>query len=621
MRTMRFPVSIHEEESIPGALAKGIRDNVLERASIFFNDAGLAQRHAGLTQVMPGSETEKLAQFMQCDAEALASRVGVRTSERASSSLVQFGDLRLYGADVELKRRRVAPLTLRDQPFHRDAWLFSLLPYCPVSLERLVDRCTVCDLAIGWKRCWGIGECEWCRTLLPPSEHPHLPNELADDYRFFAALLCPRERIRRAAKLQLPAVLHDVAPGSLVTMVLRLGQICRADPILGAPRRSMARLDSQVLSSVIIAGTSMIRSWPDSFAGWARDEFEKQRDDLAGHHRVRAKIKRLGNAKLEDHAQARLIQKALPREFGSFVHSAAAGRFITATEFKLRTSVKQDSLDLIREELEDQRLPGLARVRSQLNVERVEEFAERYRTAIRLCRLTFELMLPPYAIEQLVCLGVIPQEHNKAVRIARHGMCVQRASADQLLDDLRQHALAGTAPAEAAALETAARQIGGREKPWGAIFDELRKGRIEFWVSGEKVTSRTIRVRPASLAHFQAITFRPADYQSFPFSTTVNNTEVEEILNVPAKYLPMLVEAKLLPGRIEKAVNKADVLRLAHLMVSPAELGFAMSQHPRPAGRAVSKLGVRRVGCGWSRADLVELGVFPVSCLQERRAA
>jgi hypothetical protein len=347
---------------------------------------------------------------------------------------------------------------------------------------------------------------------------------------------------------------------------------------------------------------------------WAGNEFRRHHGDLPGHHRVRASIKRLGNASREDPAQACLIREALPQEFGSFVHSAAAGRFVTTTELKLRTSIKQNQLDLIRQELEDQRLPGVARVRSQFNVTRVEEFAERYRTALRLRRLTFQLMLPTYAIEQLVCLGLLPLEQDRAVRIARHGMCVQQASVDQLLAAIRRHALSAKVPADALAIEAAARQIGGREKPWGAIFDALRTGRIEFWICGEKVSSRTIWVRPASLAPFQRVMFSAADHRAFPFSTTVNRAEAEEILNVAPKYIPTLVERNLLPpfdGSREKNAKKVDVLGLAHLMVSPAELGFAMGQHPRPAGREVSELGVSRIGCGWSRADLVEKGVLP----------
>ncbi|MET1112960.1 MAG: hypothetical protein ABWX67_15695 [Allosphingosinicella sp.] len=89
---------------------------------------------------------------------------------------------------------------------------------------------------------------------------------------------------------------------------------------------------------------------------------------------------------------------------------------------------------------------------------------------------------------------------------------------------------------------------------------------------------------------------------------------IEEILNVAAKYLPMLVEGNLLTlsgGSREKVVKKVGVIGLARLMVLPAELGFAMKQPPRRAGRAVFKLGIRLIGCGWSRVDLVEPGMIP----------
>lgn len=622
---MRFPVDVRDEESIPGALVKGIRDNVLERASVFFDDAGLTQRKAGLTQVMSPSELERLAAFMKCDVRALASRAGTLKRRGTKSLSASFGALELHGADVELERRRIGPTTLRDQPFHHDAWLFSLLPYCPVSLERLVENCSTCGTGLGWSRCWGIGVCEWCRNQVEPSGEPPLLAELAENYRTFADLLSPREDVRRAANLQLPPIFHDVAPGSIVTMALRLGQICRADQVVGVRRESLRHLDPTLLASVVTTGTSMMRTWPDSFVQWAMSEFDDRCDDLQGHHRIRAQIKRLGNPRLEDHAQVRLVRAALPQEFGSFVHSAASKPFVTATEFKRRTSVKPERLNVIRQDLEDRRLPGLERIRSQLNVRRVREFEERYRTSLRLRCLTFQFMLPTYAIEQMVCMDLIPQESDRVVRMARRGMCVQQASVDQLVSEIRGQVLRGAGPSDAIPIEAAARQIGGREKPWGAIFKALSEGGLEFWLSNEeKVTSRTIRVRAASLAQFQHIVFETAPHYAFPFLKTINSSEVEEILNVAPKYLPLLVDQRLLSLSSESGRNsadKSDVLRLARLMVSPAELGFAMGQHPRPAGRVVAKLGVRRVGCGWSRADLVEAGIVRAPPQPQHRLA
>lgn len=615
MRRMRFSVPLADDESIPGALVKGIRTNVLERTSVMFDDTGLPRRKAGFVQMMPAEELEQVARFMRCDADALIARAGTIVRRTHRSASIHFGDLRLDTGDIDFERRRIAPTTLRDHPHHREAWLFTLLPYCPVSLERLVGECTTCETALAWSRGWGIGVCEWCRKPVPPSAEPSLASQFAADYRLFADLLSPRASVRKSAMLQLPAALQELAPGSVVSMALRLGRTCRPDPLDGVRRHSLSRLGAPLLASIITTGTRLMRSWPDGFKAWARAGFERNAGDLEGHHRVRAQIKRLGNPKVEDAAQARLVREALPQEFASFVHSAASGDFVTATQFKLRTSVKQQHLELIREELEERRLPGRTRVRSQLNAARVDEFDTRYRTSLRLRRLTFQLDLPTYALEQMVCLGLLPAEQDTAVRTARHGMCVQQASVDALIEQVRDGRSRAAAPLDAIPIRAAARGMGGREKPWAAIFQALCKGQIEFWLCDDAVSSKSILVRPASLSRFQAQRFNPRDFPDFPFSTTINHNEAGEILNLTFAYMSWLIEDGHLSfeqrGTILVAPKK-DVLDLARKMVSPAELGYAMGMTSRAAGREAEAMGVRRIGPGWSRRDLEDFYLVPV---------
>jgi hypothetical protein len=609
---LRFPVELHEEESIPGALVRGVRDNVLEHSSIFFEDADLPKRNAGRTLVMPRHGLERLANFLGCDLDSLTCRAGTISSLGPRASSIHFGDLALERADVELTRRRVAPITLGRISFHHEAWLFSLLPYCPVSLERLVDGCSACGASIGWTKCWGIGVCEWCNVPIAPSSEAPLPEDHAPDFRFFSSLLSPRRHVRQAAVQELPPPFHEISTGLIVTMALRLGQFCRDEPVTSVRRESLKRLDPILLASVITTGTAMIRNWPEAVRGWARDSFARRMDDLEGFHQTRFQIRRLADPKLEHPTQIRMIREALPTEFGAFASSAALGRFITATELKRRTSVKQDRMGFIRDSLEDRRLPGLVRVRSQFNVQLVDEFEERYRTSIRLRRITRAMTLPAYAIEQMVCLDVIPMERDDAVRQARYGMCVQRKSVEDLHAQIRRRAAASQVPPDALPLETAARQIGGREKPWGAIFTALIRGEIRFWLQKGEVTSRTILVQPSTLGWFNDIVFDASGY-SFSFSDTINRSDTEEILNIPPKYITLLVSGGLLMfsgGTSEKCIAREDVLRLARQMVSPAELGFAMGRHPKNASATASKMGVRPIGCGWSRDDLTQLRII-----------
>src|SRR3546814_1548206 len=111
---------------------------------------------------------------------------GVQTCALPISAVV-------YREDILLDRRRISPLTLQTSEHHRAAWLLGLLPYCPLSLERLVDECPNCPgKKLGWRRSWGIANCERCGELVPPSsarseEHT---SELQSLMRNWYAVFC-----------------------------------------------------------------------------------------------------------------------------------------------------------------------------------------------------------------------------------------------------------------------------------------------------------------------------------------------------------------------------------------------------------------------------------------------
>lgn len=613
MRTMRFPVILEPDESIPGALARGIRDNVLERSSIFFDDAGARSRPVGLLQAAPMEDVERLARFMGCSTEDLAARSGNMLRQSGHATFVEFGDLRVPVGDVAFARRRVSPLSLAKNDHHRETWMFMLLPYCPESLERLIDCCPNCGVALGWRRCWGIGNCEWCRNPLAPSLEAPLPPSLAENYRFFAALLTPREQKRKACVLQLPASLHDTSTGTLITMALRLGQTCRPEPILWKRREELYRLEPQLLASVIATGTEMLRSWPRGFVEWSQSEFHRTSDDLIAFNTLKMNVRLLGNARRNDPDMAGLLQQVIPQEFGRFADCRTRATEMNPRQLRVKTGLKIRTFEKIRADLEDRRLPTAERVRSQLNPDRVKSFVERYPSSRRLNKLTFKLMVPTYALEQMVCLGVLTEEEDPIVKAARHGMCVQQEVVDGLIADIRGKVCLADVPVGAVALETAARQIGGREKPWGSMFHALRNGELDFWLADDTVTSRSIRVLPQALKPFREVVFDRGRYPAFPFARSLSKDEVEEILNIHPKNLPILIEQELIS--FEKAIgsicaDRSAIARLARRMASSAEVGHALDKSGSRVASIVSTMGVRPIGCGWSRVDCVRLGIL-----------
>ena len=222
-RRLRFDIDVQEGESIAGAIARGVREHVLVRTAPVLAAAGVDLKHIGLSQLATHAELRRLAFAARCDAALLIARAGQRiVPEGGGRSMdARFGRLVMPWAHLELDRRRIGPSTLQARPFHRLSWMNLLLPYCPESLERLVDQCPRCDGALGWRRAVGIGHCDQCWTEIPPSDAPGLPDAPAGDYRLFALLSSPDpDGVERAMRL-LPEALSDVPPGALVRLALR----------------------------------------------------------------------------------------------------------------------------------------------------------------------------------------------------------------------------------------------------------------------------------------------------------------------------------------------------------------------------------------------------------------
>ena len=610
MRCARFPISFDEAESIPGALAKSIRLNVLEYSSVAFADAGITPRQAGLVQLLACDEQMAIAKFLGCEVGHLSRQAGSR-----GKGTIAFGDLLLMRADVELERRRIAPGTLKDHPVHRADWLIRLLPYCPVSLERLVEICQRCEAPLTWSRCWGVGVCESCREVVPASSEPPIRADLKDGYRLFAALASVDADVRRAGLEQLPELLRHVEPGKLVTMAIRLGENCRAEPIRNVRRESASTLEPAVLAEVVARGATMLQGWPASFIDWSKETLSDRINDYDGYHAARGIIRRLGNPRLEDETQASLVQAAMPSEFSSFSRSAPLADFMTGLELKNSVAhLRPRQLAAVRAALEDRRLPSKQRQRSQFNPERAKTFGEKYRDSMVLSRLTFALMLPTYAIEQLICDKLLDEEKDELVRAARGGVCVTPQSLGRLITQLSRKRSKGEMPSTAVPLMTAARRIGGREKPWSAILRELRRGNLPFWVAGDKVTARTIRVEPTNLARFDEMSFRREDHPEFEFRVECAKCEAEEILNLPPKNLAPLIETGHLEfgreGRI-LATDLRNVLELAERMTSYAELAAHTGWTYAYACDEAARLGISRVGIGWCRAGCVQHRLIP----------
>ena len=185
LKRLRFPNEMHVQESIPGFIARCANDHSVPRLKAVYDEIDFRDRLPGKLQIADEAVLAKVTYVTRSDIRTLKKCVG----KQARAKVVAFGDLHIPSEIMEFALRRIAPETLRTQSFHRHDWLNRMLPYCPVSGELLVSRCPRCARNLGWSFAAGIGHCDYCEELVPPSSEPRLPEEHAARYRLFSDLI------------------------------------------------------------------------------------------------------------------------------------------------------------------------------------------------------------------------------------------------------------------------------------------------------------------------------------------------------------------------------------------------------------------------------------------------
>lgn len=616
---VRFAIDFANDESIPGMMARAATEHVMRRVGIVYDAAGVDCAYPGHAQLLPRADLDRIAAVIRADSGRLAAHAGERvhsTNFGATHQRARFGDLTLLRAHLELYRRRIGPISLRTAGHHRIAWLNALLPYCPQSLERLVDACPHCAEPLGWLWTWGIGNCEWCDREVPASDEAPLRVDMAKHYRLFASLASPVEAERAAARASLPNRLRGLEYATLIRLACRTGLICRDEPITRCTQHELDALDPVTLASVVTTGAAMLADWPASFERFVNARADALRDDREGYHLWRTLLRRISAVKSEGEEQSALILEVLPDLQGSFERSfSGGGRYYLPNEVVRIWGV--DHEEMLRAvdagAVKVTPLPGITRRRMQFDGPEVEAIGRLLRSTPAINSLPGKLGVPNYGVEQLIDARLLRWERHPAVLAIRPWVCVQRRSLDSLLTRLARAVRAGSPPADAVPLRAASRRIGGREKPWAAIVSAILTSRLPAWGDGGRFHTQRILVRPCDMVQFDDVVFVPSG-SGFPFSTLINQDDLGELLNVSPKYLPAVVADFDLRfaevGRAE-CTAKADGLAVAARMATTAEIGHHMGIKAKTAEVAMRTGAMEKVSVGWGRRQLIDDGVLP----------
>jgi hypothetical protein len=623
-RALRFAMSPLNEESLSGFIARTTSFHVLLYINGVLRRAGINMSAAGPLAFLPMSQLERLTDIIGCTVEEIAARRYTRIHPEHVVSDLRIGDVTIRAFDLETTERRIAPGTLQIHPFHRTAWMMRLLPYCEMSYELLRSDCSECARPLRWKNSCGIGVCESCEAKVRPSVEPPLFEGDRENYAVFADLLSTDPKRRGKALSNLNPLLRSLDQNTLVEMVLGIGdRLVAAERLQDEKfnRKAIHRLPPDYLGSVIARGIGMMRNWPDDFRTWARERAETLRNDRHAFLAHRAALRRLGARSRVSPAQAAVMREALGDLFAKEQRCFAAPQTMALKyEASAMLGITNETIAELAGlgHLTEEKILGRSRDHVRYPIAELVEIRRAQTESRTWPEIARSIGISLYGIEQLCCMGMLDREMNAAVQHLRGAWGITTASLNTFWNDIERKATQGLPPAGSTPLGTAVRRIGGRLKPWGAIFDTLSgldqpACPMNFWISDEASTpwARRIHVFSTDIARFDGVAFDPDAHAPLRFSETTNITGAREVLNLGG--IPHCDLRTLFANDIasrpqfgpEKSISLSAVLREAQRSISVAEICERNGWSPRRLRRQVLKFADARTETGWKR-DVIE---------------
>lgn len=221
-RTLAVTTASEPGESLAGLLMRAAARNGLQTPHRILGIAGLGQSSPGSTMVERPDASVELAEVLGLS-EAATARLFL------GQSFEMLGFHNCGGALVrrrflETQRRRVAPSTLVDRPWHHAVWQLRTLPVCPISGGSVIEICPRCQTALSFQfhdPCL----CDACGfdLRLTPSTPIRTPDP--DALEFYTSLLAPSLVQNRRA---LPPEVCDQNSGTVAELVVLIARILEA---------------------------------------------------------------------------------------------------------------------------------------------------------------------------------------------------------------------------------------------------------------------------------------------------------------------------------------------------------------------------------------------------------
>ncbi len=622
-KRLRFEYDPGPRESVIGALAAACREHRLPRIATALEGGGVHVARIGSVQCAPADMLDRIARIMRTDPANLQT---IAFSWSGRRDRIVLGDLVAPRAAFDLERRRISPVSLRKAPYHRSDWLNLLLPYCPESLELLVDACPDCG-PLGWRRTRGLDACEGCGKQIAPSKAAPLPLYAADDYRLFADLMSRNPEAGAKAIGQLPSAVQSFSRTAMVGVALRAGIVATSGR-RGWGVEKLAEAGPDVVATVVTTGAALLRGWPASMQAFADRRLDAIAGDVAAYETMRRDIRWIARRDMEG---GRLVGLAFADIDGRKVQTFAKDtRYYTATETNIQLWTSSQQLKQLRDAkaLRFEELPGGQRKRVRYDADDVDALRNLLRTSTTAESVAARFELPVYAISQIAFPQPVPTASDGPDRsdtalltaldhpgvVVLQGQKLDATSVESFARELDSIAIRRQPPAGFMTLRSAMIRYPG-EKPWGRVLAAMLGRRIPYYIIGtQPATARSIHVDPAKLPKLP-LSQRERD-ESFLRFTHVSIRDAGEILGAGFEETAVAIASRGIEiSRYGKGngVSREAVNSLASIIAFTGEAAVFSNRNAVGLYHELKRAGVARLHGGWSRRELVERGLVSPS--------